>query len=515
MQNRRWFFLGVLVWFGLGCSEGGPVAPPAAKVGHEVPTHTLVALSDNRAVLAAVQDRDTGLWGYIDQQGRWVIPPNRSGQWVRNSEGPGPWVWQWLYSRFRDARVFSEGLAAVRDHDSGRWGYIAPNGDWVIEPQLAAAFDFSEGLAAVWDHDSGTYGFIDKTGEWAIQPQFESLHHNVSEYGFSEGLVVAKGADGRLGYIDQTGAWAIQPQFADRGLQPQFSGRGLRVGGFSEGLAAVQDEGSWLWGYIDQTGAWVIEPQFEGALSFSEGLASVQLDREHGAFIDAEGHFAIEPGHYYFGSFSEGLAAGQRVSGSLSGYIDQTGAWVIQPQFERVSDFSEGLAAVRDGGAWGYIDQTGAWAIQPQFSQARAFTTTEVVPPTEIIDLYGTLASSIQTIFLALLVAPADEVVSVPGQSGVVVIIDNDWLFRDFSPDGALVLNGNLTVDKAKVLENMPVPVTGPLSFSGSQEGELTLNMSVEVEEDTEMSVSGTITINRLVFDIAELSAAAEAVAAD
>ena len=500
MQNRRWFFLGVLVWFGLGCGEGGPVAPPAAKVGHEVPTHTLVDLSDNRAVLAAVQDRDTGLWGYIDQQGRWVIPPNRSGQWVRNSEGR--WVWQWLYSRFQDARVFSEGLAAVRDWDTSRWGYIAPNGDWVIEPQLAAAYDFSEGLAAVWDHDSGTYGFIDKTGEWAINLQFE-WPYNVSEYGFREGLVVAKGADGRLGYIDQTGAWAIQPQFSDRGP---------RV--FSEGLAAVYDGATGLWGYIERSGAWGIEPQFEGALSFSEGLASVMLNHGHGAFIDAAGHFAIEPGHYYFGSFSEGLAAGQRVSGSLWGYIDQTGAWVIERQFERVGDFSEGLAVVQDGGAWGYIDQTGAWAIQSQFSQARAFTTTEVVPPTEIIDLYGTLASSIQTVFLALLVAPADEVVSVPGQSGVVVIIDNDWLFRDFSPDGALVLNGNLTVDKAKVLENMPVPVTGTLSFSGSQEGELTLNMSVEVE-DTEMSVSGTITINRLVFDIAELSAAAEAVAAD
>lgn len=469
MQNRRWFFLGVLVWFGLGCGEGGPVAPPAAKVGHEAPTHTLVALSDNRAVLAAVQDRDTELWGYIDQQGRWVIPPNRSGQWVRNAEGR--WVWQWLYSRFQDARVFSEGLAAVQDEATGRWGYIAPNGDWVIEPQFEAAYDFSEGLAAVRNSDSSDYGFIDKTGEWAINPQFKPPSYLVSGYGFSEGLVVAKGADGRLGYIDQTGAWAIQPQFSDNWW----------VGGFSEGLAAVYDGATGLWGYIELSGAWGIEPQFEGALSFSEGLASVLLNHGHGAFIDAEGHFAIEPGHYYFGSFSEGLAAGRRVSGSL----------------------------------WGYIDQTGAWAIQPQFSQARAFTTTEVIPPTEIIDLYGTLASSIQTIFLALLVAPADEVVSVPGQSGVVVIIDNDWLFRDFSPDGALVLNGNLTVDKAKVLENMPVPVTGTLSFSGSQEGELTLNMSVEVEEDTEMSVSGTITINRLVFDIAELSAAAEAVAAD
>ena len=509
MQNRRCFFLGVLVWFGLGCGEGGPVAPPAAKVGHEVPTHTLVALSDNRAVLAAVRDGATGLWGYIDQQGRWVIPPNPSGQWVRNPEGR--WVWQWLYSRFSDARVFSEGLAAVRDLDTGRWGYIAPNGDWVIEPQFGAVYDFSEGLAAVWDRDSWTYGFIDKTGEWAIEPQFEwpSNVSEVSEYGFSEGLAaVWDGATGLWGYIDQTGAWAIQPQFAAAGLRL----------GFSEGLAAVRDGATGLWGYIEWSGAWGIEPQFNQAFSFSEGLASVRLDGRHGAFIDAAGHFAVEPGHYYFGSFSEGLAAVRDGATELWGYIDQTGAWAIQPQFAAAGlrlGFSEGLAAVLDGTTelWGYIDQTGAWAIQPQFNQARAFTTTVVVPPTEIIDLYGTLASSVQTIFLALLVAPADEVVSVPGQSGVVVIIDNDWLFRDFSPDGALVLNGNLTVNRAKVLENMPVPVTGTLSFSGSQGGELTLNMSVVVE-DTEMSVSGTITINRLVFDIAELSAAAEAVAA-
>ena len=137
--------------------------------------------------------------------------------------------------------------------------------------------------------------------------------------------------------------------------------------------------------------------------------------------------------------------------------------------------------------------------------------TAEITP--EIVGLYGTLVGSFQTIFLAALVAPAGETVSVPGQSGAVEVTDNDWVIKDFSPDGALVLNGNLTVDKGKVLENMPVPVTGTVAFSGSQEGELTLDMMIAVE-GTELSATGTITVNDAEFDVAELSAAAAAAAA-
>ena len=134
----------------------------------------------------------------------------------------------------------------------------------------------------------------------------------------------------------------------------------------------------------------------------------------------------------------------------------------------------------------------------------------EITP--EIVGLYGKLVSSFQNIFLAALVAPPGETRSIPGQSGAVEVTDNDWVIKDFSPDGELVLNGNLTVDKAKVLENLPVPVTGSVTFSGSQEGEMTINMMVTVE-GADLSVTGTIIINDVEFDVAELSAAAAAAA--
>ena len=133
----------------------------------------------------------------------------------------------------------------------------------------------------------------------------------------------------------------------------------------------------------------------------------------------------------------------------------------------------------------------------------------EITP--EIIGLYGTLVGSFQSIFIAALVASPGETVSISGESGVVEVTDNDWEIKDFSPDGELVLSGNLTVDKAKVLEQMPVPVTGSVAFSGSQEGELTLDMLITVGADGSLSTTGTITIDGAEFDVAEVSAAAAA----
>jgi hypothetical protein len=51
-----------------------------------------------------VGDFPTGRWGYIDPKGRYVIAP-----------------------QYRDARPFSEGMAAVRigDEKTAQWGYIA------------------------------------------------------------------------------------------------------------------------------------------------------------------------------------------------------------------------------------------------------------------------------------------------------------------------------------------------------------------------------------------------------
>ena len=122
----------------------------------------------------------------------------------------------------------------------------------------------------------------------------------------------------------------------------------------------------------------------------------------------------------------------------------------------------------------------------------------------EIITLYGTLISSFQNIFFAALIPGTT---SVPGEGGgSVEIAGNDWTLQGYSPDGALVVNGTLNVG----INQTPIPLTGTITFSGSQEAELVLGMVIAVGADG-LSISGTITIDGTEFDVAEIHEAAEA----
>ena len=122
----------------------------------------------------------------------------------------------------------------------------------------------------------------------------------------------------------------------------------------------------------------------------------------------------------------------------------------------------------------------------------------------EITALYGTLISSFQNIFFAALIPGTRPV---PGEGGgSVEIVGNDWTFQDYSPDGALVINGTLNVG----IDQTPIPLTGTVTLSGSQKAELMLDMLIAVEADG-LSVTGTITIDGAEFDVAEIIEAAEA----
>ena len=127
--------------------------------------------------------------------------------------------------------------------------------------------------------------------------------------------------------------------------------------------------------------------------------------------------------------------------------------------------------------------------------------------PPEAVQVTGLLVASFQTAFFASLLA---DTTSVPGVSGSVEVMGNDWVLQDFSPDGTIVLNGALLVGK----EQYPViPVSGTIEVTGSQESTMVLDMVVSVA-GTELSTTGTLTIDGVEFDIAALVTAAEAAAA-
>lgn len=178
-------------------------------------------------------------YGYIDTTGRIVIEP-----------------------QFDYAKKFSEGLATVEVDD--KYGYIDKTGRIVIEPKFDYAGNFSEGLAYVVINDK--YGYIDKSGKFVIEPQYERATP------FRDGkAIVYYGNNGKLGYRR-----VYYTDCIDRTGKPLFKTNFKWISLFNEGFALFVSD-NLLWGYINEEGEIVTKPRFFCALSFSEGLAPVQV----------------------------------------------------------------------------------------------------------------------------------------------------------------------------------------------------------------------------------------------
>jgi len=142
---------------------------------------------------------------------------------------------------------------------------------------------------------------------------------------------------------------------------------------YSEGLAAVKLNSKW--GYIDENKKLVIPIQYKYADPFSEGIASVYLNKF--GCIDKTGKVVIAFQYDGIGKFREGLAWVQQVQNEKLkwGYIDKTGKEVIPLKYDLVSfNFNEGLAAVLLDGKYGYIDKTGREIITIQYDVAKDFS---------------------------------------------------------------------------------------------------------------------------------------------
>lgn len=307
---------------------------------------------------------DGGKYGYINQAGILVIPP------------------QFLW-----ASGFSEGFACVGAEQGGpdRSTFINRKGEMLLPHQFSSCGKFSEGLGAVAVDTAKTvrgcmdcdpffhWGYVDSLGKTVIQPQF----HHVNE--FSEGLAAVENDDGKWGFIDKTGRTVFPFQY-DYALR------------FAEGTAVVVLHHRY--GYIDHTGRAVIRPQFRDALKFSEGLAPVRVSGkfapppdiflaggevdEHARweYIDKRGRVEIQLEAEYVGNFSEGLAkfGVVKADGHLyCGFIDRTGQPAIQAAFGDCDDFSEGLGLVLLEGKWHFIDRTGQFVLSPPNFQVWSF----------------------------------------------------------------------------------------------------------------------------------------------
>ena len=137
------------------------------------PDFLFLAVADPESGLARALDSKTELYGFVDRDGSWVIPP-----------------------RYPNARDFSDGFAAVFIRNTNRYGYIDTRGNMRIPDRYLAAGNFREGLA--WVRTETGLRYINKDAVW-ISPLIFTYTND-----FHQGLAAAGQGETRL-YINAKG----------------------------------------------------------------------------------------------------------------------------------------------------------------------------------------------------------------------------------------------------------------------------------------------------------------------
>lgn len=282
-------------------------------------------------------DKDTGLHGYIDKQGEWVITP-----------------------QYKDAMSFEEGVAHVTDL-GGQTKLINSKGNDLLKlpPDINFRY-YSNGM--ILASDGSNYlkpGYINWKGEW-MSDVFDEASP------FAEGLAWARKDSDLFGYINKNMELII-PQIFEK------------ADAFSEGLACVKKDGKY--GYIEINGEWAIKPQYNSASKFCLGYASVEVAKKWG-IIDKNGTFIIEPSFGPIVITEDGIANGVLSAhesfvlwGGIGtkfsvGLIDLKGNWITEPIYGSDIVFQDGVGITNFGISMERIglDYKGNVIIEPKYS---------------------------------------------------------------------------------------------------------------------------------------------------
>jgi tetratricopeptide (TPR) repeat protein len=262
----------------------------------------------------------------------------------------------WGYGQPVESWAVGKLIPVFRDQ---KFGYLDQAGKMVIPPQFDGAGEFSEGLAHVFiraKNDAtkgpkaplpgagGKFGYIDESGKVVIPPQFDLVTS------FSEGMALVGMGEpetAKWGYINKTGKIVVPLELE-------------AAGPFKEGLAPVLMERKWA--FIDKSGKVAIRPQFDGVKGgFQDGLALVQVGKKL-SFINKSGEAAFPATFAQAMPFAEGLAPVQ--VGKKWGYVDKTGNMAIPARFQWAERFQQGLARATLEGKGGVIDKQGKFYPQ-------------------------------------------------------------------------------------------------------------------------------------------------------
>ena len=375
----------------------------------------MVIIEDTKMKNRCIPVKKDGLFGFIDENGNWIIPPKYKDVGC-DSENHA---------------AFADGLALVQSNENDLFGFIDIKGTWIIEPKFSEALPFAPGtgFTAAKGEQEG-WGVINKLGNWVIEPRYENCSHIIGDRYFKldkdwtklfyyfdakdgklliDGCVyekkrslseIAAGVDWLSCYDAATdddsptliqaigtGLWGFidYNNTADGGvIYPRFK----KAYPFSNGLALVQSGENELYGFINRTGEYVVRPEFKELFYSTDGMFAKACSKDNGQWgiINLKGEWVLDP--IYTGSESIEIPYEEcGTANGLRGYKNHSGKWIIKPLFLEIGSYEEnGMAVAKcaENELWGFINLKGEWVIEPQFeSDAENFEWSEIAPEWE------------------------------------------------------------------------------------------------------------------------------------
>lgn len=283
-------------------------------------------------------------------------------------------------------------LAYHSDYDNiaGIWGFINEDGEEVIPPQYIYAEDFCSGVAVVckgkwtidkkWDNkynrgkywtDEELWGAIDKDGNEVVPFIFDEIKHF---YDIDDIFIVHYGGweNGHWGVIDNRGNWLADPVFADIDYE------------YHDGLFAFYPEDKWsdddvpLGIYDIKQHKVIFEPQFCDVSFCDDGWIDVEVfDKELGKIIekliDRDGK---EKFHSVYSSIYTWKKPYEVViwdeSGNRNGLIDEDGTVLLPCEFDVPWDgisYEQKLILFNEDGYQGIKDFDGNVIVGPRYNE--------------------------------------------------------------------------------------------------------------------------------------------------
>jgi len=303
-------------------------ADTAGRVVIPFQYYSAAPFHDGRAVVAVNDSNDyrKRKGGLIDRQGQWVVP---AGEYKElKFAGQGRWKFQIPAARRGEAIVKTD----IEDKDDGLWGYLDANGSAVVKPVLFSAGRVDDGVSVV--SDANEAWIMDLRGKKAGELP-DSLYA-AEDFSCGRALLsilTGKQKPARVGIFGSTGATQrdFRDGFIDRRGKMVIPARYIAAGSFTEGLAPVSNskgarftdsedeqfssavddpehaDPNQRWGFIDTEGRLVIPMKFDQVSQFREGLARARQGRKWG-FIDRTGTFVVPPVYEWVMSFGNGVA---------------------------------------------------------------------------------------------------------------------------------------------------------------------------------------------------------------